>query len=259
MQTNAELILGLGKDALLVVLGLIIPEVWGRWRRLATLRLRGYVFPTVGADSGKPIIHIRASFEEVSFGTNPPTLRGYTHAGDLQAVMNIYEAFDRLPVRIKFDYFAQITREMRNIVIIGASSRSDVSRDLGQELSARNIRILGDGEHAHFRDSALVEYRCVHAEVDGRFIVTKDIGVIFRKRTETGALILLCGGIHTFGSQAAAEVAALPEFQKRVRKAGYDQFVQFVTVEVIRLGPLAGLGIKDDTICWKDLPLERIA
>lgn len=54
--------------------------------------------------------------------------------------MRIAEEFDELPVKLDFDYFPEIRRDMKNVVVVGASSRSDVARDLGSELNRRGIR-----------------------------------------------------------------------------------------------------------------------
>lgn len=173
-------------------------------------------------------------------------------------VMNIVEYFEKLPAKIEFDYFPEIKPGMKNVVVLGASERSDISRDLGAELAKRGIKVYGNGVHAHFRDSSGNEYRCEHVEADGKMIVSKDAGIIFRKQTHTGATILLCAGLHQFGTQAAAEVALSEEFLEKVRKKRFKQFVQFVMVDVVTQGKRAGLGIVGDSVRWRDLPLQDI-
>lgn len=249
---------GIVSGIVFMVAGWALPELWSRFWLQQQLRLAGKVFPTNSSGGAIPTLNIRASFDEIVFGTNPPTLRGYTHSGDVQGVMSIAEFFDNLPVEIEFDYFPEIRDDMKNVVIVGVSSRSDVARDIGAELYRRQIRIRGDQEHAHFRDEMGREYRCEHKDVGGRMIVTRDVGIIFRKMTDTGATILLCGGLHTFGSQAAAEVALSKEFQRKVKRKRLNQFVQFVTVDVMTSGDRAGLALVRQSIRWKDLPLQPV-
>lgn len=240
-------------------LGWLLPAASIAFTKRLQLGLARHVFPADAANSSKPLIHIRASFDEVVFGENPPTLRGYTHSGDVQAVVQIFRYFDDLPVELEFDYFPEIRPEMKNVVIVGLSSRSDVSRELGQMLYDLGIRVRGEKQHAYYRDRAGGEYRCEHREVDGRHITTKDAGIIVRRRTENGATILLCGGIHTFGSQAAVDVALSKPFQRLIRKRKLDEFVQFVTVDVQQGGSRAGLVAVRPSIRWKDLPLQPLA
>lgn len=234
---------------------------WGinRYFLVRRRRLAGYVFPVFTDARGKdPVIHLRASFDELVAGSGPPTLRGYTHSGDVQAIMSIADFFDPLPAKIEFDYFPEIREGMRNVVVVGGSSRSDVSRDLTAELDRRGVRTRGQNAHAYFKDKAGREYRCEHAETDRGVIVTKDAGIIYRRTIDSGLTVLLCSGLHTFGSQAAATVALLPEFQRKVRNSRYKQFVQFVTVDVVASGDRAGLAPVRQSLRWQDLPLEKI-
>lgn len=230
-----------------------------RFFLLRRRRLAGYVFPVfTDARGNDPTIHLRASFDELVAGSHPPTLRGYTHSGDVQAIMSIADFFDPLPAKIEFDYFPAIREGMRNVVVVGGSSRSDISRDLTAELAGRGLRIPGQNSHAYFRDKSGREYQCEHIESDRGVIVTKDAGIIYRRTIDSGLTVLLCAGLHTFGSQAAATVALLPEFQRKVRRSGFKQFVQFVTVDVIKSGDRAGLAPVRQSLRWKDLPLEKI-
>lgn len=249
-----DVILGL----VLMVLGWAIPATWTIARRRLQLGLAKRVFPAESSDNRRPVLHLRASFDAVEFGQNPPTLRGYTHSGDVQAIVRIFEFFDDLPVKLEFDYFPEIRHDMRNVIIVGLSSRSDVSRELAEELYSFGVRVKGDGNHGFYKDAAGVEYRCAHAEKSNGFIVKADVGVVVRRKTESGCTILLCGGIHTFGSQAAAEVALSRDFQKRVKKSKLEEFVQFVTVDVQQSGDRAGLAAVRQSIRWKDLPLQPI-
>ena len=234
------------------------PVAFVAWQARRKRKLAGAVFP-VFADWGiTPKIHLRASFDELTHGRNPPTLRGYTHSGDVQAVMSIAHFFDPLPVEIEFDYFPEIREGMRNVVIVGASSRSDVSREMNAELERRGIRIPGNASHAHFVDRSGKEYHCEHRESDGGSIVTRDAGIIYRRTVDSGLTILLCAGLHTFGSQMAATVALMPEFQQKVRRRRLKEFVQYVTVDVVSSGDKAGLAPIRLSLRWKDLPLEKI-
>ena len=230
-----------------------IASVWVR--RSLRLRLLKHVFPLEPEGSGQVKIHVRASLDEIEFGRNPATMRGYTHCCDVHAVTLVHQTFEHLPAEVEFDYFPEIGTDMKNILIIGCSSRSSVSNELGRELKRRHIRVSGNKQHAYFRTPSGIEYHCEHAEVANRTIVAKDAAVIMRRKTEGGKTILLCGGLHTQGSLAALEVALLPEFQKRVRGRKLKQFIQFVTVDGIVEGPKAGLGILRQSIAWKNLPL----
>ena len=202
----------------LLAVGASSSAMWTRIQRGWQLGLSGHVFPINRDGRSKPKIHLRASLDKIPFGENPPTLRGYTHCGDAQGVTKIAEYFHTLPVDVEFDYFPEITGKMRNVVLLGASSRSDISREVARDLYDRNIRVRGEGEHAFFRDTDGNEYHCKHVELDGRMIVAKDVGVIFRKVTDNGTTVLMCGGIHTFGSLAAAEVALTAEFQRWINR-----------------------------------------
>jgi hypothetical protein len=256
---SGELAKNLFFAAVTGTLALIGRRAWNRIVLERKRRLAGHVFPVFSDARGRdPVIHLRASFDELLNGTNPPTLRGYTHGGDVQAIMSIASFFDPLPVTIEFDYFPEIREGMKNVVVVGASSRSDISRDLNAELHQRNIRIPGTDSHAHFRDKAGNEYRCSHQDSAKGALVTKDAGIIYRRTIDSGLAILLCAGLHTFGSQAAATVALMPEFQKMVRRSGFKQFVQFVTVDVVSSGDRAGLAPVRQSLRWNDLPLEKI-
>jgi hypothetical protein len=234
---------------------LIAPALWVWGSRNAALSLLKHVFPLTSTGAWRPLVHVRASMDQIVFGSNPPTMRGYTHSCDVQAVIRAFEALEKLPARIEFDYFPEIKAEMKNVIIVGCSSRSSVSNDLGRELNRRNIRVHGKDEHAYFREPSGDEFHCEHIESEGRSIVSKDAAVVMRKVSENGMTILLCGGLHTQGSLAAMEVALSSEFQRKVRKRGLKQFVQFVTVECVVSGPKAGLGIVRQGVSWKNLPL----
>jgi hypothetical protein len=246
------------KNLFWILIGLVMPIIWQRWRRFRALRLASCVFPTKPGEDAKPVMHLRASFDRVEYGENPPTLRGYTHSGDMLGAIGIIQHFHNLPVDVEFDYFPEIRHGMKNVVLLGASSRSDVSREVATELYSRGIRVRGQNEHAHFCDPTGKQYRCEHLQIDGKHIVTRDAGVIFRKVADSGIEILMCGGIHTFGSQAAAEVALSAEFQKRVKRAKCKEFVQFLTVDVMTSGERAGLALMEQSIRWKDLPLVKL-
>lgn len=253
-----NIFLGLVAGALLLPFGLLAERFLNSALLRIKLGLVGNVFPAKSFDGEIPLVHLRTSFDEIVFGTNPPTLRGYTHSGDVEAAMKIFQLFNALPVEIEFDYFPEIRADMKNVIIVGASSRSDVSRELGQELYELGVRVHGKNEHAHFCDASGQTYRCEHKLHNDQMIVTKDAGVIFRKITDTGATVLLCAGLHTFGSQAAAEVALSDDFQRKIRKLRLTQFIQFVTVDVNSSGPRAGLGLIRQSIRWKDLPLQKV-
>lgn len=240
------------------LLGAVVLPLWHIGERRLSLSRMSRVFPVSSERNEWPIIHLRASFDEVMYGEHPPTLRGYTHTGDVHGLLAIYKSFENLPVRLEFDYFTEIDRAMKNVVVIGASSRSEVSHELGRELYERGIRVHGVDEHAYYRDRSGREYRCEHKKTGRRAIVTKDVGILYRRNAQSGVGILLCGGIHTFGSQAAAEVALMPDFQRRVQKSGLAEFIQFITVDVIDNGDRAGLGIIRQSIRWDTLPLEAI-
>jgi hypothetical protein len=250
---------GLFGNAFWAVFGAAVPEVlkWGR--RKYVLSLASHVFPTNRDSQQRAQIHLRTSLDCIEYGENPSTLRGYTHSGDMVGAMAVMKYFHDLPVDVEFDYFSEITNDMKNVVLMGASSRSDVCREIAADLYDRGIRVRGTNVHAYFRDASGKEYHCEHSECGGKHIVTKDVGLIFRKISDTGVDVLLCGGIHTFGTQAAAHVALSADFQRKVRKSRLREFVQFVTVDVIRSGDRAGLALQQHTIRWRDLPLQKIA
>jgi hypothetical protein len=256
---NAPILTIVVGPLIFLLLGLSLPTVLHGIRQRFALRLARHVFPLQADGDDVSTIHIRASLDEIMYGTNPETLRGYTHSGDMLGVMSIVGHFDLLPVELEFDYFDEIRDEMKNVVLLGASSRSAVSRELTKELYNRGIRVRGENRHAFFRDPSGKNFHCEHAEVGGNTIVSRDVGVIFRKISDNGTTVLLCGGIHTFGSQAAAEIAVTKEFQRFIKKRKIREFAQLVTVDVITSGDRAGLGILRHTIRWKNLPLIKIA
>lgn len=234
---------------------LIVPWLWVLGNRYSRIRLLRHVFPLNLKEETRLCIHVRASLDQIDFGANPSTMRGYTHACDVQALVRVIETFKNLPVDVEFDYFPEIRADMKNILIIGCSSRSSVSNELGRELKKRNIRVHGSKKHAYFREPTGGKFHCEHISREGHYIVSKDAGVVMRKVSESGMTILLCGGLHTQGSLAAMEVALSIEFQKKVRKRKLRQFVQFVTVDGVISGPKAGLGIVRQSVAWKNLPL----
>lgn len=242
----------------LVIVGWALPKIWDWTYSRFRLRMLGIVFPTTPGGGGNVCIHVRASLDELEFGSNPPTLRGYTHSGDILAVMDIMEHFRGLPAKIDFDYFSEIKEMMRNVVIIGGSKTSDISRDISKELITRGYRRDGDAAHAYYLDPSGKEYHCEHIVHDGKNIVSKDAGIIYRTRSDNGCEILFCGGLHTFGSQAAVAVALSKDFQKKVRETKARSFLQFVTVEIATDGPRAGLALKRQSIRWREFPLVEL-
>ena len=230
-----------------------------QWQAIQLAR-EGIVFPIQRGDDGKRVMHVRASLDMVPFGRNPETTRGYTHIGDVLSVTLLAQHFDDRPVRFEFDYFSEIRPSMKNVVLLGLSSRSPGSKEISKDLYARGIRVRSENSHAFFRDSGGTAYRCAEEEcmIDGQrhLIVTEDCGVIVRRVLDSGTVVTILGGIHTQGTYAATQIALSREFQQRVRKRRLKEFIQFVTVEGITSGPTAGTGIHN--IRWKELPLESL-
>jgi len=248
-------VLDISKNIFYVLLGIFLPILWIKFHHYKHLNLIKLVFPVHSDGASIPKIHLRVSLDEIIFGEYPGTLRGYTHSGDLLGAMNIIKYFHDLPVDVEFGYFSEIGMKMQNVVLLGASSRSDVSREVASVLYKNNIRVRGSKEHAYFMDPSGRTYKCCHTVLDKRVIVTHDAGVIFRKIFENGSTVLMLGGIHTFGTQAAAEVAMSDEFQLKVKQRNLTEFVQFVAVDVVKSGRRAGLDIIRQNIRWRELPL----
>lgn len=239
------------------IAGWFVREQWRYWK----LTRLGCVFSFQREPKHRPVIHVRASLDLIAYGRNPETMRGYTHVGDVLSSMQLARHFDALPVHFNFSFFSEISASMKNIVLIGVSSRSAVSREIGLELYARGIRVRGDNRHAFFKDANGDVYDCneVEAVINGTKynIVERDSGVIVRRVLESGAVVTLFGGVHTQGTFAATQVALTSGFQTRVRKSGHREFIQFVTVRGYTAGPSAGLGIHD--IQWQAMPLHPLS
>ena len=99
------------------------------------------------------------------------------------------------------------------------------------------------------------ELRCSHVhdeEFESR--VEKDYGIIVRIQGDNGNCLLLCGGIHMFGTQGALEVAISESFIRQVQQSRAKEFVQVVEVPVLKDGG----SINREGLRWKELPFRPL-
>lgn len=223
------------------------------WRRMRRLQ---YVLP-LGRENQSVELLIRPSLEVMSSGRKGASKRGYTHAAEVEALTLLLRKTLGTPFKINFRYGEVSTEAREDWIIFGLSRhRSDISDGLLAEVDGRfGIKIVKDDtefEFAHqYFQTAAATFRCEHAKDEQHHSkVTIDYGLIARLKMIGGNYVLLCGGIHMFGSQAALEVALDPEFIDRVRQASASEFAQLVKVGV----KSDGLFIDRSSIQWKTLP-----
>lgn len=162
-----------------------------------------------------------------------------------------------LPLELHFDYNVVSSEAYKSWILLGLSRKTMLPPDIYDRIDAETgIRVVKTTNsplfhHQFLRGPDGTEYHCEHVP-DSNFEsrVIRDYGLIYRSVLDNGVSLLLCGGIHTFGTLAAVEVAFSDEFRKRAAIAKRFGFAQIVEVGVRE----DGINIDRNSIRWKTLP-----
>ena len=241
------------------LIGILLREIYQRLSRYIAPRYRlrklRRVLPIKDINQQNEVL-IRPSLEITAMGKNGASKRGYTHANETIALQQISNVLADLPIKIHFDYNVVASEVYKAWILLGLSRKTVLPSDIYEKLeNETGIRVVKTSsgikfDHQYFRDSNGNEFHCEHVEdMEFESRVLKDYGLIYRTELENGACILLCGGIHMFGTQAAVEVMLSEDFQKRTAKAKKFTFAQIVEVMVRD----DGINIDRNTIKWKEL------
>lgn len=217
-----------------------------------------------------------------SYGGSPPkTYRNYVHSGETLALAKIMRRTQKKKITVSFEtFYYQKFTEPRNCLFFGSPAWA---AEKLFSVDNKKIKILNfgplqyisqEGKHDriqkldgdwHWLPQDFPPYVCDHApatsEILAKFqnppedlhVVTRDYGVIVRKPLGDGKVGLLLCGLHSHGTQAAAEVAISDEFYKRVKRAGCKYYAQLVRCEV----EPDGLTLKNTH--WDDYPLIELS
>lgn len=195
-------------------------------------------------------IFIRSSLEVLSLGSGGKSKRAYTHSSETLSLQLLSKLLHGTPAKLKFQYD---DANHGDWIILGLSRKSRISQATLDDITNKTCItvVKGEDSHQYFSMPDGKTYRCAHVpDPDFETLVTKDYGIIYRATNDQGNLVLLCGGIHMFGTQAAVEVAFSDAFIERVRRSGASEYAQLVEVGVLA----DGLTIDPASIKWRDLP-----
>jgi hypothetical protein len=218
-------------------------------RPFIELRKLSNVLPLSSGNKTREIF-IRASLEVLAAGGGEKSKRAYTHSSETLSLQLLTKILHGTPVMLKFQYEDTSHGDW---IILGLSRKSKISQVTIDEIKSRSgITIVkGEGSHQFFSIPNGETYRCVHVpDPEFETLVTKDYGIIYRSVNDQGNVLLLCGGIHMFGTQAAVEVAFSDAFIKHVRDSGAHEYAQIVEVSVLP----DGLTIDPASVKWRNLP-----
>ncbi len=212
----------------------------------------------ISADNQNLSIALRPSLEVQKVGMNGKSKRGYTHSSEVIALQRLSKAIDGTPISLNFQYSSLNHNPMLDWIILGLSRKSEVQKELysilEDKLGVFVVKVQSEiaYEHQYIRVGT-EEYKCLH-ELDEEYdsLVVRDYGLIARIRLSTGNFVLLCGGIHMYGTQVALETAINPEFINFVKSKKAEEFCQIVEVSTRK----DGLYIEPTSIRWKDLPFR---
>jgi len=227
-------------------------EFWSRLRKLC------HVLP-LNRDNREGDIYIRPSLEILSGGEGGASKRAYTHAGEVIALQDLGRVLHGTMVKLRFRYDDRVDDPKADWIILGLSrKKSTIAQSIFDKMTNEyGIEVVkGSGSHQYFKLGDGSEFRCRHVPdpaYESR--VTTDFGIIYRSYNGSGGLILLCGGIHMCGTQAALEVAISADFCRRVKRSRAREFAQIVEVPVLD----DGITIDRDGIKWRDLPFVTLA
>jgi len=244
-------------EVLYLVLGALIQflldQLYEKLKPWLQLRKLSAVLP-ISRNNQTHEILVRASLEVLSSGGGEKSKRAYTHSSETLSLQSLSKILHGTPAKLKFRYDDGGHGDW---IILGLSRKSKISQATLDDIRSKTgiTVVKGEGTHQFFCMPDGQTYRCVHVP-DPKFetIVTKDYGIIYRSANDQGNLVLLCGGIHMFGTQAAVEVAFSAAFIERVRKSGASEYAQLVEVGVLA----DGLTIDPASIRWRDLPFVAV-
>lgn len=207
------------------------------------------IFPFTNADSE---LEVKCSLKRIQGGENPPSLRAYVHSAETLALQKIAKHLHGHNISLNVISFYSVPQEEKNLLLIGAASYNELSKHILDGVTEFQIKHYKD-QHDSFEYNG-ESYSCKHQLSNTGSKVTEDYGIILRKRLSEDHLVLLLGGIHMHGTLAAAEVAMKKEFQRKIRKKKYREFIQLVRVRVAE----DGLSLINSSIEWDELPLLQI-
>jgi hypothetical protein len=248
------------RELIFIVAGIVLRSVYQAlqayiYPRYRLRRLRR-ILPISDVSTQKDVL-IRPSLEIQPAGMNGKSKRAYTHSSETIALQKIAEDLANLPLNLHFNYDVVAAEKYSSWILLGLSRKTILPKEIYDQLeSETGIRVVKTTRgptfnHQFFRGPDGTEYHCEHVPdpaYESR--VTKDFGLIYRSVLNNGASVLLCGGIHMYGTLAAVEVAFSEEFQKRAAKARNFRFAQIVEVQVRE----DGINIDRTSIKWKSLP-----
>jgi hypothetical protein len=172
--------------------------------------------------------------------------------------MSLVEKLKPFPVKIHHQRTVGDTEGFQNIIVLGGYSFNDLMKyeTSSAELKARfGVEVARPAANENCdkyiwtmgEDSRT--FNCTHDAAKPGYPVTRDPGMIYRY-THNDKEILVCRGLHSFGTAAALEVALMKEFHERVKRSRAREFLQFVSVEVNE-----GLYVNTGAIAWQGYPL----
>jgi hypothetical protein len=248
-------------EILYLIIGALLGFALERSNDAITPRLRlrrlKYILPIINPADQRDIF-IRPSIEVLTAGSGGRSKRAYTHSCETIALQTLSRVFHGLPINLIFSYNDFASTEYAGWILLGLSrEKSKISESLFEQIKQETkIRVVkGQGTHQFIQDASGKQYKCQHVDDDEfETKVTKDYGLIYRGVSNNGNAILLCGGIHMFGTQAAVEVALSEPFIERIRSAKSFAFAQVVEVAVRD----DGITIDPGSIRWRDLPFVSV-
>lgn len=238
------------------IFGLVVERLKALYISRVQLRKFRHVLPLSKLTGG--VIHIRPSRDIIASGNGGKSKRAYTHSAETIALHQISRTVKHLPITLDFQYDDIDTSDGNGWIIFGTSRRmSKLTNALIDHINMDfSIRIeKGVNSHGYFKSADGNEYHCEHTSDDKyESRVTKDYGIIYRGAFDDGVLVLLCGGIHMFGTLAAVETAFSDKFIDRVKHDHASEYVQLVEVGVHE----DGINIISESKRWEDLPFAML-
>lgn len=182
-----------------------------------------------------------------------PTRRAYLHSAEVEQICKLIRAIAPFPIEARLITAEGPDPDDQHIVIVDGSYHNATAIGLMKRLNRVGIHLVPGQlgrDHAHYtyNDRRFGCSMTYFDDLEGRKIpiITHDSGLIYRCRTDNGAEVLLCVGIHMHGSAAALATALSSDFQKEVEKRGLLDFVQFVEVNVLA----DGISVDWSSISW---------
>lgn len=257
LDNVSTLIFGAVAGALVsIVIEKLIRAITGRIR----LRSLQYVLP-LSPENQMNEIFIQPSFVVLGGGKGGQSKRGYTHTPEVEAIVQLILETIGTQIKLNFRYLDDTTRRDSDWIVLGLSAAySNLTDGATDTMRERfGVRICkppeADKGHASIHLGNDV-FSCTHVE-DHEYgsRVACDYGIVCKMRLNHGRMMLICGGIHMFGTQAALETALSPEFISRVSGHRCSEFLQIVRAPVKK----DGLFLDRSAVIWKTYPFVGLS